>query len=141
MREILFRGKRKDNGEWVYGSCIVVSTGPFIIEEYESTGVWVDPKTVSEFTGLTDRMGNNIFENDIVKADERIGEVRFVTGAFVVHFQEDLPNEDLDVWVTDGLEIIGNCHDNPELLKKEQEESNGQVQSRRQGTHQEKDVD
>lgn len=67
MREIKFRGKRIDNGEWVYGGFYQDSDGfPFIIEHIENEGhffVGVHPDTVGQFTGLLDKNGVEIYEN------------------------------------------------------------------------------
>lgn len=71
-REILFRGKRVDNGEWVYGHyCGTVNDGKYgLIGDTKTNGTtgWhVDIDTLSQFTGLTDSKGNKVFEGDIVK--------------------------------------------------------------------------
>lgn len=119
-REILFRGKRIDNGEWVNGSLVMVCDGetlkryPCIVISYNhDTFDWheVDPKTVGQFTGLTDKNGVKIFEGDTCKFETCSGkyqrkEVEFYKYGF---FVGDYP-------VGNNCEVITNIHDNPELI-------------------------
>lgn len=132
MREILFRGKRIDNGEWVEGGYRHEKVGEyftavFIIEPLTS-GVWehhrVDPSTVGQYTGLTDKHGKRIFEGDIVRFKwdmdcEYCHIIEFVDGEFCATPVLSLEN----LWSiricgeNKKFTVIGNIHDNPELVK------------------------
>lgn len=125
MREILFRGKRTDNGEWVQGyPCRYGWIGKekdYIIPDYASAlyTAEIDPETVGQYTGLTDVNGNKIFEGDIVWNDyeEERGIVQWDNdmAKFIITFSTF--TVDFGSIYGDELEIIGNIHDNPELLK------------------------
>ena len=127
MREILFRGKRLDTGEWVYGDLIGgIDGNPFskwIRRENSVEMIRVDHKTVGEFSGVY-MYGKRIFEGDILKLDyigpgrgvQGVAEVVFKYGKFCMpwgHRKELVP---LDGFANTTMEIIGNIHDNPELL-------------------------
>ena len=159
MRESLFRGKRLDNGEWVSSGNLITFNDEgegkqFFIPQMNAkctcthdeqdniisfdSGMFykVDPDTVGQFTGLTDKNGKKIFEGDIVRilgdqssADWRnvdyVALIAFIDGGFCAldGTIEDhgfrryaLARMDFD------LEIIGNIHDNPELLGGEEDE-------------------
>lgn len=110
MREILFRGKRKDNGEWISGGLRQWSeTSMGICDRDLKRTFPVRPETVGQFTGLKDRHGKKIFEGDIMRNAGNV--VEFCNGSFCVN--GDSP---LSLWT--NTEIIGNIHDNPELLNK-----------------------
>ena len=131
MREILFRGKRTNNGEWVYGSPIFRDDYVLIrfwnSEEFEFEEYLVIPESVSEFTGLTDKNGKKIFEGDIVSTDitRPYLIVEFRDGCFMFNCNDggkdyyDIMLPILNEPQTQYLygEVIGNIHDNPELLK------------------------
>ena len=121
MREILFKAKRKDNGKWVEGDAIHEPIGMSIRHEKNgmSVRVPVDPDTLCQYTGLTDKNGKRIWENDII---ELPGE----DGYFVCEWQEDtarfvLNGEgltvDFDNYWSYEVEVIGNIFDNPDLLE------------------------
>ena len=131
MREILFRGKRLDNGEWVYG--YYVHIGPvscqrtYIIPEYASALYVneVDPSTVGQYTGMKDKNGKRIFEGDVAKVlqgkDKDIAYVGFENGAFMLYPKTGNIYERTlwSYWYNDwDVEVIGNITDNPELLEK-----------------------
>ena len=128
MREILFRGKRVSDGEWVYGNYGFNDTFTdenHYIFQNEAWDFFVDHETVGQFTGLTDKNGNRIFEGDIVLFDY-IGKNRGVNGKAVVDFNNGKfgvfwgwHNEfvSLDGFANSTSEVIGNIHDNPELLE------------------------
>lgn len=123
MREIIFRGKRIDNGEWVYG-CYVFQNGKHIIFDKNTTWhYYIDESTVGQYTGLTDRNGKKIFEGDIVKHyhDRKFPE-SYSKGA--IFWNEEYlrwkrTSENFDCCLANDCvyEVIGNIHDNPELLK------------------------
>ena len=133
MREILFRGKSLDNGEWEYGNLII---SPFhencvMIErqrEFMKKSGWyrtslVNPETVGQFTGITDKNGTKIFEWDICRVSRvgtvAYGKITFKNGCY--WFVDDGFGGLLRLCdcKTNGfnIEIIGNLFDNPELLK------------------------
>lgn len=119
MREILFRGKRADNGEWVYGY-FYEDIGSFIKERASSVSTnthLVDPSTVGQYTGLTDKNGRRIFEGDVVEYRE-YGNLAVACddGAFQLE-REYTFYDMLDHYTTVFSVVIGNIHDNPELLE------------------------
>ena len=145
MREILFRGQTRRCGErvwmngekvpsnWVYGG-IFPGTGDFSViygaNKEDFTGADIAKHTVysdsvGQFTGLTDASGVRIFEGDIVdilSECEELGVIAYEDGAFIVNasgfsldFISNIDGED--------VEVIGNIHDNPELLEGERKDN------------------
>ena len=128
MREILFRGKHMAGGVWCEGNLAVSKGGVAIITpDNTPCGVYgqVDPDTVGQFTGLTDKNGKKIFEGDIVKIDIAglifNAVCKFHSGSFglVWHYLGvDRWQAFPGMWNV-GYEVIGNIHDNPELMEDE----------------------
>ena len=123
MREILFRGKRIDNGEWVEGWYEMYPfwrwplKASIIPSEKAKDGYYehveVDLSTVGQYTGLKDKNGKMIWEGDILALRNGIPRVvRFENGTFV------LENTSIPMRFANKFEVIGNVHDNPELLEK-----------------------
>ena len=119
MKEILFRGKRIDNGEWVEGDLLhsYFKKGDTCICCPDWTNIKrVDPATVGQYTGLVDKSGKKIFEGDVVKQGGEIGEVYYERNycTFAIILKR---NMDLFKHIKYNCEITGNIHDNPELLR------------------------
>ncbi len=126
MREILFRGKRKDNGEWVEGfyvfdecALIVENLSYSLIDNQKCqlVGVYpIIPETVGQYTGLCDKNGKKIFEGDVVrdKTNRVVYEI-FYCNDSAMFIKESVLRSSLGNPL--HLEVIGNIHDNPELLK------------------------
>ena len=119
MREIKFRGKRIDNDEWIYGDLIhdgfdgtsgVIEIGIAPLGCYP---IAVIIESVGQFTGLHDKNGKEIYEGDIVLIREGIAVITFYCGSFWCDFWTMLLLSDRCVEV----EVIGNIHENPELIK------------------------
>ena len=143
MREYLFRGKRVDSGEWVYGYLSkhrnvfnrvytkITPYDPIERDAYVEDGAAVIPETVGQFTGIIDKNGNKIFEGDIIKF-VRAAVVKWhsFVGGFVLYESARRGLKWRLLWGRWRLigewtgfadyEVIGNEHDNPELLEDKQ---------------------
>lgn len=134
----LFRGKRTDNGEWEIGSLIALSDGKFEIANKcenppDSDPMWgkcvithyVDPSTICQCTGLKDKNGKLIWENDIVKDDngnfyKAYWQENYYQFSWICAKSEKLPiGAKWNLWSIKSyeIEVIGNTFDNPELLE------------------------
>ncbi|WP_072524951.1 YopX family protein [Clostridium sp. Marseille-P3244] len=129
MREILFRAKRIDNGEWVEGNYVKAELihedgyEHYIIETMRRGKTYeIDPETLCQYTGLKDKNGNRIWENDIVSGyfnhKKITGFIKYGSNAVYYIEREGSYGIHLDN-SEDWLEVIGNIFDNPELLKGE----------------------
>ena len=142
MREMLFRGKRIDTGEWIEGSLAYVEENFFIVLPYIKWNerldceapvfIPVDPDTIGQYTGILDKNGVKIFEGDIVlnrpedlKAVVKYGEYNpeVTERAYGVQihlhglYATSETGNDLVLSPSPILKVIGNIYDNPELLE------------------------
>lgn len=123
MREILFRGKKIDGGEWIKGFYAENGHGSSNIQpKCKFFGYLVKPETVGQYTGLLDKNGNKIFEGDILESDSE----RFVvdwddefSGFYLTNVNPRYQGVAMFANVADDGYIIGNVHDNPEMLNNE----------------------
>jgi len=133
-RIIKFRGKRVDNGEWVYGDLVHFSDHIEIYEEkkFFENGIEVIPETVGQFTGLPDKDGKDIYEGDIVKNNNGIY-LKIYWNDDIKGFMQINCNMEQTIkmgyeWIETEItncdlrfnnkEIIGNLTESPELLNK-----------------------
>ena len=136
MREIIFRGKRKDNGAWVIGNLIAGSSGfygkqkAYIIPKLSCIEQVVDPTSIGQYIGLEDIKGKQIFEGDIIEDRTKYKtkdiediyrryEVRYSTE--LARFLARLSNGVFNPAAFQNCEVIGNIIDNPGLLEGETE--------------------
>jgi hypothetical protein len=135
MREILFKAKRIDNGEWVQGAVLFHDTDATTIFNQHMgdgslQGFEVNPSTICQCTGLKDKNGNKIWENDIVNHNGEYAPVKFGRycssfdyGNYNFGFYVDFPEEtfyrkELGYWCR-KVETAGNVFDDPKLLQEE----------------------
>jgi uncharacterized phage protein (TIGR01671 family) len=131
MREIKFRGKRVDNGDWVYGCYLETQmSGAYIIgSTMEAKGkkesikmhdkLWqheVIPETVGQYTGWKDRNGVEIYEGGVVRADMDFGPGGYAEQIASIYWDEGVGGWQFNYFDKSTIEVIGNIHDNPELM-------------------------
>ena len=135
-RVIKFRGRCNRNGsrfygEWVYGFFVISDkNGMPMVQSKDGVFFRVNPATVGQFTGLSDKNGNEIYEGDIVRLngygeyfDDCVFHVIFGNGSFSLR-DVDIEKDHCDLCLcaandSASLNIIGNIHDNPELMPEE----------------------
>lgn len=126
MREIKFRGKRIDTGEWIFGNLLQDGDLSFIVgslKEFMDTPVnecLVKPDTIGQYTGLKDRNGKDVWEGDLLRTPEgdimivEWGDAKIITRCVRPHnprYKNSL------TFAYPVSVVIGNIHDNPELLE------------------------
>lgn len=131
MKTIEFRGKCLDSMEWEYGDLLQYDDGDVCIgvhsKNYTDDGfnaglyrriVSVDKATVGQFTGLKDKNGKEIYEGDILQDEMGFkGEISYSMAAFYGDFGEGIEPQYFSEGLHEACIIVGNIHDNPELLK------------------------
>ena len=130
MREILFKAKRLDNGEWVEGYYVYCRKRHYILpvlnkaigfDEREDEWIEIDPDTICQYTGLTDKNGKKIWENDIVSDGERLWQVHYYKH-FAMYMLKGINHNGGSNGMNTNLtecKVVGNIFDNPELLEVE----------------------
>lgn len=139
MREILFRGKRIKDGEWVYGyyvktieendDCSLFEKG-WIFDDEGWRMYEVIPETVGQYTGLKDKNGKKIFEGDILAGNIANLVVAYEGATFIAYwFGHDYDYGKEKMWcnLVEGGKVIGDVHDNPELVGGLNEKTNKTV--------------
>ena len=119
MREIKFRGKRLDNGAWMYGSLVILNGRHFIFDNADRHEV--DPETIGQWTGLCDREKTKVYEGDIIAGSN--GSINGYPWPFTLQIEWDAAACSFNTpkWLcmnrTHYYDVVGNVYDNPEKLK------------------------
>lgn len=134
MRTIKFRGKKIENNEWLYGDLMQDDRGDYYIFPNDCGGLYaknkVETNTIGQFTGLFDKNGKEIYEGDIVKFTKWNGELEIglvkcddCNPCMCIEYNTEYKQKnwefDFIKCGTMKIEVIGNIHDNPELMKGE----------------------
>lgn len=125
MRDILFRGKRVDNGKWHYGSYLFLKTYPedwtgqkywalkeihYIIDECDINYA-VKPETIGQYTGLKDKKGKMIFEGDIVKGENYLFPC-YDNRNLTIYWDSSTCGFNMHLFNMKDIEVVGNIYDN-----------------------------
>ena len=140
-REIKFRGRRTDTKEWVYGSYFKQTASQLgenvplalarvchCIMVYGEEYFHVDAQSVGQYTGLKDKNGKEIYEGDIIGDENIMLQVKYLCDSehscfALFNWVAERPNDEwwgFEHYTPEYMEVIGNIHENPELLEKEQ---------------------
>lgn len=118
MREILFRGRKKPWGGWAEGSLVKMRDYYRISEKNDMISFGVETETIGQFTGLTDKNGKKIFEGDILDVmHQGVFECRWDEGNFEFGLSNNKESFGIAYVSTNDIFVIGNIHDNPDLLE------------------------
>lgn len=128
IREIKFRGKNKQTGEWLLGDLMHDNIGGSYIYPIDAKNLYkenaVIPDTIGQFTGLKDKNGREIYEGDIVKCNGFIYQVCYecerIASFYIVNYGDMYRHYFGEAMEAEDCVVIGNIHDNPELLKMEE---------------------